>query len=52
MIATVTAQNKDLKGKVGAVDVRLGRSEKAQRSSTNNNYKSVFIADDANEDKM
>ena len=52
MIATLTAQNKDLKRKVGSVDIRLGRTEKAQRSSNNNNYKSVFVADDADEDEM
>ena len=34
MIASLTAQNKDLKRKVGAADIRLGRTEKAQRSST------------------
>ena len=52
MIATLTAQNKDLKRKVGSVDIRLGHTEKAQRSSNNNNYKSVFVADDADEDEM
>ena len=52
MIATLTAQNKDLKRKVGAVGIRLGHTEKAQRSSTNNNYKSIFVADDAGEDKV
>ena len=52
MIATLTAQNKDLKRKVGSVDIRLGRTEKAQRSTTNNNYKLVFVSDDADEDEM
>ena len=52
MIATLTTQNKDLKRKVGSVDIRLGRMEKAQCSSNNKNYKSVFVADDANEDEM
>ena len=52
MIVTLTAQNKDLKRKGGTIDIRLGRTEKAQRSSTNNNYKSVFVADDADEDEM
>ena len=52
MIATLTAQNKDLKRKVGSVDIRLGRTEKAQRSNNNNYYKSVFVADDADEDEM
>ena len=52
MIATLTTQNKYLKRKVGSVDIRLGRTEKAQRSSNNNNYKSVFVADDADEDEM
>ena len=51
MIETLKAQNKDLKRKVGSVDLRLGRTEKAQRAS-NNNYKSVFVADDADEDEM
>ena len=52
MIETLKAQNKDLKRKVGSVDLRLGRTEKAQRASNNNNYKSVFVADDADEDEM
>ena len=52
MVATLTAQNKDPKRKVGAVDICLGHTKKAQRSSTNNNYESVFVADDANEDEM
>ena len=52
MIVTLTAQNKDLKRKVGAVDVQLGRTEKVQRSRTNSTYKSVFVADDADEDEM
>ena len=52
MITTLTAQNKDLKRKVGSVDICLCSTEKAQRSSNNNNYKSVFITDDADEDKM
>ena len=52
MIANLTAQNKDLKRKVGSVDIRLGRTEKAQRSTTNNNYKLVFVSDDADEDEM
>ena len=50
MIANLTAQNKDLKRKMGAVDIRLSRTEKVQRSSTTNNYKLVFVADDADED--
>ena len=52
MIEDLKAQNKDLKRKVGSVDLRLGRTEKAQRASNNNNYKSVFVADDADEDEM
>ena len=52
MFANLTAQNKDLKRKLGAVDIRLGRMEKVQHSSNTNNYKSVFVADDADEDEM
>ena len=52
LIETQKAQIKDLKRKMGLVDLRLGRTEKAQRASNNNNYKSVFVADDADEDEM
>ena len=52
LIETQKAEIKDLKRKVGSVDLRLGRTEKAQRASNNNNYKSVFVADDADEDEM
>ena len=52
MVETLKAQNKDLKRKMGSVDLRLGRTEKAQRASNNNNYKSVFVSDDADEDEM
>ena len=49
IIATLTAQNKLLKRKVGDIDFCLGRTEKTQRSNSGN-YK--MVADNANQDEM
>ena len=47
MIATITAQNKILKRKVGDVDIHLGHIKKSQRSGLGN-YKSFFAGCDGN----